>query len=56
MNEKLLKPKRQPHLMIDVIKDQDFAWNKHVKLFFDCHCSWKCYQLMCFGFCLFCDW
>ena len=37
-----LKPKRQAHLLTDVIRDQDFAWNKYVKLFFACQCSGKC--------------
>ena len=35
-----------------VMKDQVFAWNKHVKLFFGCQCSGKCHQLMCFDFLL----
>ena len=28
-----LKPKRQHHLMTDVINDQAFGWNKYFKLF-----------------------
>ena len=37
--------------MINVIKDQDFARNKYLKLFFDFQCSGKCSgQLMCFDF------
>ena len=34
MNEKLFKTQKyKPHLLADVIKDQDFTWNKYVNLF-----------------------
>ena len=34
MNEKLFKTQKySPHLLTDVIKDQDFTWNKYVSFF-----------------------
>ena len=44
MSENYLKPKRQPHLINDIIKDQVSAWNKYVILLFGGQRSGKCFQ------------